>query len=95
MRAQQDGPDTVIVTWNPPPAPPIAGYEVQATVGTTTIYTTTDVTGTAHTILVNNQMHFGVYSIRVMSLSQHLTSEATAVELTVRGIYRVLNFYVF
>ena len=85
MRAEQDGPDTVIVTWTPPPAPPAAGYQVQVTVGTTT--TTTDVTGTSHTISVNNQ--FGVYSIRVMSLSssQHFPSEATAaVQVTVRGM---------
>ena len=83
MTAEQNGPDTVLVTWTPPPAPPAAGYQVQVTVGTTT--TTTDVTGTSHTISVNNQ--FGVYSIRVMSLSQHFPSEATAPEqITARGI---------
>ena len=83
MRAEQDGRDTVLVTWTPPPAPPAAGYQVQVTVGTTT--TTIDVTGTSHIISVNNQ--FGVYSIRVRSLSQHLPSEATApVQITVKGI---------
>ena len=84
MRAEQDGPDTVLVTWTPPPAPPAAGYQVQATVGTTTLTRTTDVTGTSHTISV---YQFGVYSIRVRSLSQHLPSEATApVQITVKGI---------
>ena len=73
----------MLVTWTPPPAPPAAGYQVQVTVGTTT--TTTDVIAVSHTISVNNQ--FGVYGIRVMSLSQHLPSEATApVQVTVRGI---------
>ena len=83
VRAEQDGPDTVLVTWTPPPAPPAAGYRVEVTVGTKT--TTTDVTGTSHTISVNNQ--FGLYSIRVTSLStQYLPSEATApVQVTVRG----------
>ena len=83
VTAEQDGLDTVQVTWTPPPAPPAAGYQVQVIVGTIT--TTKDTKGTSHTISVNQ---FGVYSIRVMSLfsSQHFPSEATApVELTVRG----------
>ena len=81
MRAEQDGSDTVVVTWTPPPAPPAAGYQVQVTVGNTT--TTTDVAGTSHIISVNQ---FGAYSIRVMSLSQHFPGEATApVQVTVRG----------
>ena len=81
VTAEQDGPDTVLVWWTPPPAPTAAGYQVQVTVGTTT--TTTDVRGTFHTISVNQ---LGVYSIRVLSLSQHLPSEATAsVQVTVRG----------
>ena len=81
--AEQTGPDTVLVTWTPPPAPPAAGYQVQVTAGTTT---TTNVTGTSHNISVNNQ--FGVYSIKVISL--HLPSEAIApVELTVRGMDQV------
>ena len=42
MRAERDGPDTVVVTWTPPSAPPADGYQVQETVGTTT--TTTNVT---------------------------------------------------
>ena len=81
MTAEQDGPDTVSVSWTPPPVPAAAGYQVQVTVGTAT--TTTNVTGTFHTISVNNQ--FGVYSIRMMSLSHHLPSESTSVQVTVRG----------
>ena len=83
VTAEQTGPNTVLVTWTPPPVPPAAGYQVQVTVGTTT--STTNVTGTSHTIPVNNQ--FGVYSIQVKSLSaQHLPSEATApVQVTMRG----------
>ena len=82
VTAEQDGPDTVVTSWTPPPAPPAAGYQVQVTVGTTT--TTTNVVGTSYTISVNQ---FGVYSIQVMTLSQHFPGEATApVELTVRGI---------
>ena len=84
VRAEQDGPDIVFVTWTPPPAPPAAGYQVQVTVGTTT--TTTDVTRTSHTISVS-QFGVGVYSISVTSLSQqHLPSEAESVEISVRGM---------
>ena len=81
VMAEQYGPDTVLVTWTPPLIPPAAGYQVQVTGNRNT---TTDVTRTSHTISVNNQ--FGVYSIRVMSLSQPLTSAANSVEITVRGI---------
>ena len=81
VRAEQDGPDTVLVSWTPPPAAP--AYQVQATVNNTT--TTTDVNGTSHTISVNNQ--FGVYSITVRALYQHFTNEASApVEVTVRSM---------
>ena len=71
----------MLVTWTPPPAPPApaAGYQVQVTVGTTT--TTTNVTGTSHTMSVS----FGVYSISVISLSQHLPSEPAPVEILVRS----------
>ena len=85
VRAEQDGPDTVLVTWTPPSPPPAAGYQVQVTVDNTT--TTTNATGTSHNISVNNQ--FGVYSIRVISLPQHVhlpsVSEATPAEVTVNG----------
>ena len=86
MTAEQTGPNTVLVSWTPPPAPPAAGYQVQVTVGTT--ISTTDVTGTYHTISVNQ---FGVYSIRVMSLSRQLPSAVSAsVQITVRGRDRAL-----
>ena len=82
MVAEQDGPDIVVVSWTPPPAPPATGYQVQVTVGGST--TTEHATGTSHRISVNQ---FGLYSIRMMSLSQHFPSEATVqVEITVRGI---------
>ena len=76
----------MVVTWTPPPAPPdpaaVYQYQVQVTVGTTTIIR--DVTGTTYTIAVFGL--FGVYSIQVMSLSQHFPGETSApVEITVRG----------
>ena len=81
VTAKQNGLNTVMVTWTPPLAPPAAGYQVQVTVSTIT--TTTNVTGNSHNISVNNN---SVYSIRVMSLSQHLPSKTTApVEVTARG----------
>ena len=81
MTAEQDSLDIVLVSWTAPPAPPGAGYQVLVTGARTA---TSNAIGSSHTISVNNQ--FGVYSIRVRSLSQHLPSETTApVELTVRG----------
>ena len=81
VTTKQTGANRVLVSWTPSPAPPTTGYRVQVTVGTTT--TTTDVTQTSHTISVSQ---FDAYSIRVMSLSQHFPSKATApVEITVRG----------
>ena len=52
VTAKQNGLNTVMVTWTPPPAPPAAGYQVQVTVSTIT--TTTNVTGNSHNISVNN-----------------------------------------
>ena len=82
MTAKQNSPETVLVTWTAPPAPPAAvEHLIQVTVANTT--TTTAVAGTSHTISVSQ---FGVYSIRVMSLShQHLPGESTPVNVTVRG----------
>ena len=56
--AEQPRPDTVLVSWTPPPAPPAAGYQVQVTGARTA---TSNAIGSSHTISVNNQ--FGVYSI--------------------------------
>ena len=69
VTAEQTALNTVMVTWTPPLAPPAAGYQVQVTVSNITM--TTNVTATSHTISVNK---LGVYSIRVISFSQHLLS---------------------
>ena len=88
MAAEQDGPETVIVTWTPPPAPPAAGYQVQMTVGTT--ITTTNVAGISHNTILVSQL--GVYSIQVMSRSLHFPSETSEpVEFTVRGNTVIIN----
>ena len=80
MTAEQNGPDTVLVSWTPVTA--AAGYQVQVTVGTTT--TTTEITGTSHIIPVINQPGT-VYSIQVLAFFQHLPSEATLVQVIIRG----------
>ena len=85
MAAEHSGFDTMLVSWTPPPAPPAAGYLVRVTGARTTVLTAT---GNSQIISVNNQ--FGVYSIRVMSLSLHLPGEASVpVEITVRGITQI------
>ena len=82
--AEQTGVSTVLVMWTAHSPPPIDGYQVQITRGSTT--TTVNVAGTSHTFSVNNQ--YGVYSIQVTSQSQHFQSNEAApepVEITVRG----------
>ena len=80
VTAEQTGPDTMLISWTPPPAPAAAGYHVQVTVGTTT--TTTDVLGTSNTVVVS----FGVYNIQVMTFSPHFRGEVTApLEIVIRG----------
>ena len=89
VRAEQDGLDTVVVTWTPPPAPPAAGYHVQVTVGNTTI-ATANVLGMSYTISTSQ---IGVYSIRLISL--HFPSEdTTPAEVTVRGKELPLQFFI-
>ena len=88
VTAEQNDPIRVLVMWTP--APRATGYQVQVTVGTTT--TTTNVAGTIHTIPVINQPGT-LYSIRVMSLSQHFPSEASEpVQVTVRGMGTTVSF---
>ena len=88
VRAEQNSPDTVLVTWTPPPAPPAAGYQVQVTVGTTTA-TSGAIFGTSYITSVSSQ--YGIYTIRVISHSQHLPGQASApFEVTLRGKLRPL-----
>ena len=69
--------------WNAPPVLPAGGYQVRITreSGTSAV----NVSGTSHTFSVNNQ--YGVYSIRVRSLSRHFQLDGTTepVDYTVRG----------
>ena len=83
VTAEQTGLSTVLVMWTAPSPPPTDGYQVQITRGSTT--TTLNVAGTSHTFSFNNQ--YGVYSIQVISLSQHFQSNEAAgpVMLTVNG----------
>ena len=83
MTAEQTGTNTVLVTWTPPPAPPAAGYKVQLS-GDRTTSANAIMSSSTIQLSVNNQ--FGVYSIRVISLSQHYSEASAPVQITVRGI---------
>ena len=81
LTAERTSLTTVLVNWTAPATPPSQGYQVLVTRGAEN--TTTNVSGTSHNISVNNQ--YGVYSIRVRSLSQHLPSDVTEqVDVTVK-----------
>ena len=83
ITAEQTSLSTVVVMWNAPPVLPAGGYQVRITreSGTSAV----NVSGTSHTFSVNNQ--YGVYSIRVRSLSRHFQLDGTTepVDYTVRG----------
>ena len=86
--AEQDGPDTVAVSWTAPPAPP-TNYRLMIS-GARTAATT--VSGTTRSIGTESQ--FGVYSIRVMSNSQHLPGQTSdPVQVTVRGKHILLGVW--
>ena len=90
VTAEQTSLTTVLVTWTAPATPPSQGYKVLVTRGAEN--TTTNVSGTSHNISVNNQ--YGVYSIRVRSLSQHFPGEAEPVTLTVQGTYIIITIII-
>ena len=83
ITAEQTSLSTVVVMWTAPPVIPADGYQVQITreSGTSAV----NVTGTSHTLSVNNQ--YGVYSIQVRSLSRHFQLDGTTepVNYTLRG----------
>ena len=81
LSVQQTGFTAVLVSWTAPMAAPSGGYRI--TVDSTDISTGIETTSSPHTIAVPQP---GVYSIRVVGLSQHLPSETVGpVEVTVRG----------
>ena len=78
MTAEQTGPDTVLILWTAPPAPPAHGYRILVT------GVSTNEAGTTRTIGTDNQ--FGVFIIRVMSHSDHFPGQTSEpVNVTVRG----------
>ena len=77
IMAVQNAPGSVRVSWTAPSPPPFLGYRVTADPGGVSVAAPSS----PHTITLQP----GVYSIRVMSFPQDLSSEALAVELTIRG----------
>ena len=79
IMAVQNGHDSVRVSWTAPSPSPFLGYRVIADLGGVSVAAPSS----PHTIILQP----GVYSIRVMSFPQDLSSEILApVELTVRGV---------
>ena len=78
--AEQNGFETVLVSWTAPSPPPSMGYHVTVQPGGVRI-----LDSPASPQLIAG-LPVGVYSIEVMSLSQHLPSERVGpVMVTVRG----------
>ena len=81
LMAEQNGIQSVLVSWTAPSRPPAMGYRV--TVGAEEISV-----DSLSTFVNLTGLQPGVYAVQVMSLSQHLPSEAVGpVEVTVRGEY--------
>ena len=78
--AEQNGLQTVLVSWTAPSPPPSMGYRVTVQPGGVRM-----LDSIASLQLVTG-LQVGVYSIEVMSLSQHLPSERVGpVMVTVKG----------
>ena len=82
LTAQQNGINSVLVSWTAPSPPPSMGYRI--TVDSTDFSAGIDVASstTSHTI----SLHPGVHDIRMRALSQHYPSEIVGPEeVTVKG----------
>ena len=77
IMAVQNGFGSVQVSWTAPSPPPFLGYRVTVDQGGVSVAAPSS----PHTIALQP----GVYSIHVTSFPQDLSSEALAVEVTVRG----------
>ena len=84
LMAKQSGFDSVLVTWTAPSPPPTMGYRVTAEPGGLSVDATF---GSPQQLTIQQA---GVYSIEVVSLSQHLPSEAVSANVTVRGKQSIL-----
>ncbi len=78
ITTRQIGLGMVLVSWTVPPAPPSRGYRITVDNVNENINSSS-----SHTI---TGLQLGMHNIFVMSLSQHLPSEAVGpVEVVVRG----------
>ena len=79
LRAQQNGFTSVLVSWTMPGVPASLGYHI--TTDPSTIITNT--TGSAQNITISTP---GVYTIQVLSLSEHLPGKMVEIPgITVQG----------
>ena len=89
VTAVQDGPTSITVIWTPPsPLGDTTGYRISFTGGSDV-----DIDGgstNSHTLtgLTNGQ----TYTISIVATSEHLFSDATTFEITLRKRERVLQF---
>ena len=81
LMAEQNGIQSVLVSWTVPSPPPAMGYRVTVEPGEISL-------NISSTPLNLTSLELGIYTVRVMSLSRHFPSEAVGpVEVTVRGEY--------
>ena len=78
--AKQNRPETVVVSWTAPSPPPSRGYRI--TVNSATMGFSRNVSSSPHNL---TSLEPGVYSIQLVSLSEHCPSEVVAVDIVVGG----------
>ena len=84
LTAVQSGVGTVLVSWTAPPGPPSGGYHIQAVSAVPS--QSLSYAAPAGSSSYNITIEPGVYSVSLMGLSQHFSSERVgAITVTVRG----------
>ena len=87
LMTEQNGINSVLVSWTPPSPPPIMGYQI--TVDSTDLSAGINVINSSATI----SLQPGVRNIRMRTLSQHYPSEIVGpVNITVKGKIAVLLY---
>ena len=90
LMAEQNGINSVLVTWTPPSPPPSMGYRI--TVDSTDFSAGIGVTNSSATSRTIS-LQSGVRNIRMRALSQHYPSEIVGpVEVTVKGKIAVVLY---
>ncbi len=90
VRAEQNGFDTVLVSWTAPTSPPSGGYRITATPGSITV------NALVSPLNVTNLQPGTEYTIQVMPLSQHYSGAPVQTSVLVdrkKALVEVVHLY--